>query len=169
MSRPGSAHRNGVSAFGSSVTNSPGALQGQISAERTQIGGDLSLGEPLSVRSTTKPEGVDFLERMSTKTADDIASVECKCYTRAVLEMVEREVRASRWELGREASGVLRKLISNHSLPVWDRSGGSAGQAEGSSRRHEPVAATLQQLSRSSVVKEELTFGRQSHTKLQMA
>lgn len=32
-------------------------------------------------------------------------------YSTAVLELVERDCRGSRWELGREASGVLRKLI----------------------------------------------------------
>ncbi|SNX87338.1 related to C2H2 zinc finger protein [Melanopsichium pennsylvanicum] len=152
---PDSAHRNGGSALSSSLTNSPGALQGQISAERTQIVGDTAAGDPVSSRNThaiaLKPEGIDFLERMSTKTADDLAYVECKCYTRALLEMVEREVRASRWELGREASGVLRKLISNHSLPVWDRSGESVASA----RRNDLSSLTIQQQSRPSVVKED--------------
>ncbi|SPO25298.1 related to C2H2 zinc finger protein [Ustilago trichophora] len=156
--RPGSAHRNGSTGLSTSVTNSPGALQGQISAERTQIGGDVGVNDSSTSRHTAssslKPEGIDFLERMSTKTADDIAYVECKCYTRAVLEMVEREVRASRWELGREASGVLRKLISNHSLPVWDRSRGS-GQSEAGPHRSDLVSLTIQQQSRSSVLKEE--------------
>lgn len=143
-----SAHRNGSAAASASLTNSPGALQGQISAERTQIGTDVA---------TLKPEGIDFLERMSTKTADDIAYVDCKCYTRAVLEMVEREVRASRWELGREASGVLRKLISNHSLPVWDRSIGAAGagQPSTSSRRNNLASLTIQQHSKPTVIKED--------------
>ncbi|KAN0060157.1 hypothetical protein ACQY0O_008131 [Thecaphora frezii] len=77
-----------------------------------------------------KPEAVDFLERMSTKTPDGIASVDCKCYTKSVLELVEKELRGSRWELGREASGVLRKLIQNHALPHWDRSdAGGAGSS----------------------------------------
>ncbi|CBQ70847.1 related to C2H2 zinc finger protein [Sporisorium reilianum SRZ2] len=147
--RPGSAHRNGGPGLNPSIANSPGALQSHSSAERTQIGGggDFVTNDPPATRPTagsaSKPEGVDFLERMSTKTADDIAHVDCKCYTRAVLEMVEREVRASRWELGREASGVLRKLISNHSLPVWDRTGTAsaapttgAGQADHSMRRN---------------------------------
>ncbi|SPO32020.1 related to C2H2 zinc finger protein [Ustilago trichophora] len=156
--RPGSAHRIGSTALSGSVANSPGALQGQISAERTQIGSDSGINEPSTSRhsasSLLKPEGIDFLERMSTKTADDIAYVECKCYTRAVLEIVEREVRASRWELGREASGVLRKLISNHTLPVWDRSS-SSGQSEAGPRRNDLSSLTIQQQSRPSVVKEE--------------
>lgn len=156
--RPGSAHRNGGPAMSASVAHSPGALQGQISAERTQIGGDVGANDLSSLRAPAsaalKPEGIDFLERMSTKTADDIAYVDCKCYTRAVLEMVEREVRASRWELGREASGVLRKLISNHSLPVWDRSS-SAGLSEATSRRNDLSTLTIQQQSRPNVLKED--------------
>lgn len=162
--RPGSAHCNGGTGLNSSITNSPGALQNQISAERTQIGGGEFVANDGSVPRQTgpltmKPEGIDFLERMSTKTADDIAHVECKCYTRAVLEMVEREVRASRWELGREASGVLRKLISNHSLPVWDRSGSvlatGAGHPDQSSRRNDLSALSMQQPTRPSVLKED--------------
>ncbi|TKY87615.1 hypothetical protein EX895_003196 [Sporisorium graminicola] len=163
--RPGSAHRNGGTSFNSSITNSPGALQAQISAERTQIGSadfvanDVPPQRP-TAPSSLKPEGIEFLERMSTKTADDIAHVECKYYTRAVLEMVEREVRASRWELGREASGVLRKLVSNHSLPVWDRSSTAStaaatigsGQPDPHTRRND---VPMQQHTRPSVLKEE--------------
>lgn len=152
MTRPGSAQREGSSGLTTTIPNSPGSFQGQVSAERTSIGGNPSVAGAAST-SMFKPEGIDFLERMSTKTADDIAHVECKCYTRAVLDMVEREVRASRWELGREASGVLRKLISNHQLPVWDRSN-SAGSAE-TSRRNDPASLPLQQQSRSSVLKED--------------
>lgn len=163
--RPSSAHRNGHSTHRTPLTNSPGALQGQISAERTHIASDFSASEAASLRpaasTAVKPEAVDFLERMSTKTADDIANVDCKCYTRAVLEMVEREVRGSRWELGREASGVLRKLISNHPLPVWDRSSSAAAidegahQAEAPLRRNDLSSLTIQQLARPSVLKED--------------
>lgn len=156
--RPGSAHHNTSTSLSSSIPNSPGALHGQISAERTRIGGDARIIEALTSRPSApppmKPEGIDFLERMSTKTADDIAHVDCKCYTRAVLEMVEREVRASRWELGREASGVLRKLISNHQLPVWNRSS-SAGLADPMSRRNDSSSLMIQQASRSTALNED--------------
>ncbi|KAJ1020210.1 hypothetical protein NDA16_004489 [Ustilago loliicola] len=161
---PNSAHRNGNAALNTSLSHSPGALQGQVSAERTQIGGDMGDIDTSAARpgasSSLKPEGIDYLERMSTKTADDIAYVDCKCYTRGVLEMVEREVRASRWELGREASGVLRKLISNHSLPVWDRSSSSSADAgvsrsESTARRNDLSSLTIQQHAKSSPLKED--------------
>ncbi|PWZ01715.1 hypothetical protein BCV70DRAFT_158113 [Testicularia cyperi] len=121
--RPSSAHRPGMPQLSELSVPLQGPLPGEVSAAGTH---DKS--------QTRKPEGVEFLERMSTKTADEVASVDCKCFTKGVLEMVEREVRASRWELGREASGVLRKLISNHSMPNWDRSvsednGGKQAQA----------------------------------------
>uniref|UniRef100_V5E619 Xylanolytic transcriptional activator regulatory domain-containing protein n=1 Tax=Kalmanozyma brasiliensis (strain GHG001) TaxID=1365824 RepID=V5E619_KALBG len=150
--RPGSAHRNGATTLSALAASSPGALQRHVSAERTQIGTDITdaFAHRPSPATSLKPEGIDFLERMSTKTADDIAHVECKCYTRAVLEMVEREVRASRWELGREASGVLRKLIANHALPVWDR-GPAADHGEAASRRND----TAQQQIRPGALKRE--------------
>lgn len=159
--RPGSAHRNGNSTFGASVAHSPGAFHGQVSAERTPMAGDSANGEASVGQAggaAQKPEGVDFLERMSTKTADDIAFVDCKCYTRAVLEMVEREVRASRWELGREASGVLRKLISNHSLPVWDRSknaDATAATGQLDPHRNDFSSLTIQQHAKPHQVKDD--------------
>ncbi|KAJ1028299.1 hypothetical protein NDA13_003742 [Ustilago tritici] len=153
---PNSASLNGSAALNTSISHSQGALQGQVSAERTQVGGDMGGREIASAQpsssSPLKPEGINYLERMSTKTADDIAYVDCKCYTRGVLEMVEREVRASRWELGREASGVLRKLISNHFLPVWDRSKFSAvtepDRSEATARRNDLSTLTIQQQAR---------------------
>lgn len=148
--RSGNANASAPSA------NSAAALHGQISAERTLMSEDAGASESAPL----KPEGIDFLERMSTKTADDIALVDCKCYTRAVLEMVEREVRASRWELGREASGVLRKLIANHSLPVWDRSitnnaDVGIGNVSAPSRRTDLSSLTIQQHFKPSVLKED--------------
>lgn len=158
------SQRNGSAALSTPLSHSPGALQGQVSAERTQIGGDISAADTSAARSgapsSLKPEGIDYLERMSTKTADDIAYVDCKCYTRGVLEMVEREVRASRWELSREASGVLRKLISNHTLPVWDRSNSSGVGASGirpepTARRNDLSSLTIQQHAKSGALKED--------------
>ena len=94
--------------------------------------------------SSAKAEGVEYLERMSTKSPEDIGKVECKCYTRGVLELVEKELRGSRWELGREASGVLRKLVANHVLPHWNRDKDPASAGESASHTKSTLSATVQ-------------------------
>ncbi|KAI3482862.1 hypothetical protein L1887_54393 [Cichorium endivia] len=122
--RPGSAHRNGNSTFGASVCTLSRCLS------RPSVGRAHSYGRRFGPtarrqrdrqaepRRSRRRRPSTFSEaHVNSKTADD----HCVCgFASAIhapfLEMVEREVRASRWELGREASGVLRKLISNHSL-----------------------------------------------------
>ncbi|EPQ29966.1 uncharacterized protein PFL1_02638 [Pseudozyma flocculosa PF-1] len=117
------------------VPDAPFPLQGPYVRRNAAAAAGQTNAPPL------KPEAVDFLERMSTKSPEGIAAVDCKCYTKSVLELVEKELRGSRWELGREASGVLRKLISNHALPEWDRSDvGGTGNSSSSSHRHHPHA-----------------------------
>lgn len=111
--RPGSAHRTTMPQLSELSAPVPGPDPEETLDHRSKY-----------MLPNTNAEGADFLVRMSTKTAEDIARVDCKCNTKGVLEMVEKELRGSRWELGREASGVLRKLISNH-LQSSDRSTGA--------------------------------------------
>ncbi|PWN46763.1 hypothetical protein IE53DRAFT_382635 [Violaceomyces palustris] len=68
-------------------------------------------------RPPSEAQALDYLDKMSTRSPEDLEKIEIRSYTKGVLELVEKELRGSRWELGREASGVLRKLIQNHLCP----------------------------------------------------
>lgn len=92
----------------------------------------IPLGPASARQSGLQNEAMTYLDRMSTRSPEELADVDVKGNTRAVLEMVEKELKGSRWELGREGAGVLRKLIAtqfDHSVGAGGagRAGGGAG------------------------------------------
>ncbi|CAO1627720.1 unnamed protein product [Sympodiomycopsis kandeliae] len=65
----------------------------------------------------------EFLDAMCTKRPSDIVSCPYKSCTRPILEVVEKVLRSSRWELLQEAADLLQRLILHHSAPVPVRNG----------------------------------------------
>lgn len=60
----------------------------------------------------------DFLESMCTRKPQDIISSPWKSCTRPVLEVVEKNLRNSRWDLAQEAADLLQRLIQHHSIAM---------------------------------------------------
>ena len=57
-------------------------------------------------------EAAECLERLATRTPEELQRIDFRSNINGVLELVYRELRTSRWSLGKEAAGVLRKLFT---------------------------------------------------------
>ncbi|KDN40100.1 hypothetical protein K437DRAFT_258781 [Tilletiaria anomala UBC 951] len=63
-------------------------------------------------------EAAACLERLATRTPEELQQIDVRSNVNGMLELVYREVRTSRWALGREAAGVLRKLFTAPAAPT---------------------------------------------------
>lgn len=66
----------------------------------------------------------DFLDSMCTRRPQDIVTSPWKSCTRPVLEAVERNLRAARWDLAQEAADLLQRLVQHHSAAMPPRTSG---------------------------------------------
>ena len=63
-------------------------------------------------------EAIECLERLGTRTPEELKRIDVRANMYGVLELVYRELRANRWSLARESAGVLRKLFQTPITPT---------------------------------------------------
>ncbi len=81
-------------------------------------------------------EAAACLERLATERPDGIGGVDVRRNLNGVLELVYKEMRPSRWALGKEAAGVLRKLFTQ--APTTQTASGTPAATRPSTPTKEP-------------------------------
>lgn len=111
-------------------SNHSSVEQNMIANDDLQPPADKELMQPLAKRMPVEQQPMDkatreaslYLSYITNISPDDDEAFEPPFqYSSSVLELVEKECRGSRWELGREASGVLRKLLRERKAQMANR------------------------------------------------